>query len=73
MNCREPRLAINRPQRLSPHSLQQLPKPRDAPESRCSPVDLVAVAGVGAGLAAAVVGAVEVVGGAVAILSRETR
>lgn len=67
-------LAINRPQRLTLHSLQQLPEPPGAPESRYCRVDLVAVAGVGAGLAAAVGDVVEVVGGgAVATPSQETR
>lgn len=72
-------LAINRPQRLTLHSLQQLPEPPSAPESRYYPVGLVAVAGVGAGLdaaaaAAAVEDVVEVVGGgAVATPSQETR
>lgn len=66
LNCREPMLAISKPQRLTLHSLQQLPEPPNAPESRYYPVDLVAVAGVEAGLAAAVEDAVEVVGGAVA-------
>ena len=69
-------LAINRPQRLILHSLQQLPEPPGAPESRYCPVDLVAVAGVEGGLdvAAAVEDVVEVVGGgAVATPSQETR
>lgn len=80
-------LAISKPQQLNPHSLQQLPEPPDAPESRYSPAGLVAVAGVEVGLvgagvdadagadagAAVVADALEVVGDAAVTPSQETR